>query len=90
MRPRKVWVGPPQFPGQELVECWSVTHIDGVGQDEEWDDFMAALKDPDDVPLWIAGKNLTLADAAALVAELMELHPERRYAILPVRLGKLA
>jgi hypothetical protein len=40
--------------------------------------------DPE-VPIRIDGENLTLAEAASLVAELAEHNPERRYVVLPIR-----
>jgi hypothetical protein len=65
-RPPKASVVRPEFPGQEDIECWQVMHIDG-GQDE--DNFMAAIINPA-ATVWMDGKNLTYADAAALTAKL--------------------
>jgi hypothetical protein len=79
----RVFFLPPQFPGQEEMPCWSVWHADDVGQDESWDDFLAAVKDLE-AKVWNAGENLTLAEAAILVAELEEHYPEMSFAVLPV------
>jgi hypothetical protein len=88
-RPPRASVVRPEFPGQEDIECWQVMHIDGVGQDEGLDDFdfMAAIINPA-ATVWMDGKNLTYADAAALTAKLMEQYPERRYFVMPTVLRK--
>jgi hypothetical protein len=78
---------PPQFLGQEELNCWSVWHADDVGPGDGWDDFLAAVKDPE-AKIWNAGENLTFAEAASLVAELAESDPERRYVVLPISPSK--
>jgi hypothetical protein len=78
---RAFW-GKPQFPGQEEIPCWSVCQVDGIGQDDSYDDFKAALKDPE-VKYRLA-ENLTLAEAAILVAEVAEYDPELYCFVLPV------
>jgi hypothetical protein len=70
------------FPGQEHINCWSVVRMEGVGQDENFDDFVEGLKEGDTM-MWADGESLTLADAAALADDLAAKNPERRYFVLP-------
>jgi hypothetical protein len=85
-----VTICPPQFAGQEDIECWYVIHADGVGQDEGFSDFMEVVRNPALGQVWIEAENLTRDDAAVRAAELTQAFPERRYFVMPVRFGKVS
>jgi hypothetical protein len=62
----------------------------GVGQDEDFGDFMAVVRDSSLGEVWIAAENLTRDDASIRAAELAGDFPERKYFVMPIKFGKLS
>ena len=73
---------PTQFPGEEDIEYWAVVYADGIGPEDGFKEFLAVNNDPSLGTVWIAGENLTRADAELCAAETAMAHPDRRIFVI--------